>query len=173
MKKTFYAVLVLLSVTGVTLGSYKSVKGQSGACYSINESGEVSDLSELCNSEESSSLSRGNHKSPRELMLEASELVSKGQHLEAMELTDKALEIDPNYAEAYIMRGSLFILTEGIEQAIEEVRKGEVIFEERGDSQQAEIMKQFGDDLQYSLDSGEWEEELEEARRIEEEDAHR
>ncbi|MBE9064526.1 hypothetical protein [cf. Phormidesmis sp. LEGE 11477] len=123
----------------------------------------------LGNSDESADRAETIEKLKR-LVDEASTLAKDGKYQEAIEFTDKLLEDYPDFAgNIYALRGTIHGLMDEIEVVIAEIRKGEAICEARGDSQGVEIMKQFADDLQYSLDSGEWAEELEEERRIAEE----
>ncbi|MGC1306874.1 MAG: tetratricopeptide repeat protein [Phormidesmis sp.] len=102
---------------------------------------------------------------------EARILAVQGKYRESLQLTDQVLKIKPDHAEVYVYRGSLHVAMNDIEAAITEIREGEAIFEARNDLEKAAVMRQFADDLQESLDDGSWAEELEEERRIEEENA--
>ena len=169
MKKALYTSLALGSVIIVSMGAYQAVGSQNTVCYSVDQSGGVSDLSELCGSEEGFPTVDRTAEA-KLLTAEASNLAADGKYSKALELTDRVLAIKPDFAEVYVLRGSLYGINGSLETAIQEIRKGEAIFETRGNSQGAAVMKQFADDLQYSLDSGEWAEQLEEERRIAEEE---
>ena len=81
-------------------------------------------------------------------------------------MTEQVLAIDPDYGEVYVYRGVIYGSMQDLQTAISETREGEAIFNRLGERQKAEVAKQFADDLQNALDSGQWAEELEEERRI-------
>lgn len=111
-------------------------------------------MSGLCDSNESPNRAETIEKL-RRLVDEASALAKDGRYQEAIEFTDKLLEDYPDFAgNIYALRGTIYGLMDEIEVAIAEIRR-EAILEARDDSQGVEIMRQFADDLQYSLDSGE------------------
>lgn len=125
-------------------------------------------MSELCDSERTPSADQT--AKVEALTEKARILATKGKYREALDLTDQVLSIKPDFADVYLYRGTIYGLTRDLETAIEEIRKGEAILERQGDSQRSEIMRQLANDLQSRIDSGTWAEELEEERRIAEEE---
>lgn len=138
---------------------------QSSICYLVDHSGDFLDLSDLCNPEGSSS-SKDVREQADALFEETKLLGEQERYREALDMTEQVLAIDPDYGEVYVYRGVIYGSMQDLQTAISETREGEAIFNRLGERQKAEVAKQFADDLQNALDSGQWAEELEEERRI-------
>ncbi|MEH2376262.1 tetratricopeptide repeat protein [Nostoc sp.] len=61
-------------------------------------------------------------------------LAKQGQHQEAIGEYTRAIELDPNYAEAYFYRGNTLALEGQPQKGIEDFQKAAAIFTSRGES---------------------------------------
>ena len=168
MRAYVYVSLGLVTVFGTFIGAHRMDLGQDSICYLLDQSGDFLDLSGLCNQESDSSL---NDKRERAAALfEESRILGRQEkYHEALEMTDQVLALYPDYADAYVYRGVIYGLMRNPQTAIEQIREGEAIFKRLGEHQKAEVAKQFADEFQSALDSGQLAEEWEEERRIAEE----
>ena len=117
MKKFICVPLALVSVVGTFLCAYKGVLSQDSVCYSVQESGDIRDLSELCDLEGTPSADQT--AKVEALTEKARILATKGKYREALDLTDQVLSIKPDFADVYLYRGTIYGLTQDLETAIE------------------------------------------------------
>ena len=85
----------------------------------------------------------------------ASELDKQGQHQEAIAEYTKAIELDPNYALAYVFRGNALALVGQPQKGIEDIQKGAEIYASGGDSEAAEGVRQYAEKLREGMERGE------------------
>ena len=154
IKKRLYLILSLCSVAMIcpTIIDSKAKAQQSG-CY-IVVSG-VRDLKDLC------SPNTGKKKlismiSAEEFFNNGREFDIKGQHQEAIIEYTQAIQLDPNYVEAYFYRGNALALERQPQQGIEDLQKAASICESRGQSEWAAVMRQHEEMIREGIEDGEF-----------------
>ena len=82
------------------------------------------------------------------------ELGRKGFYQEAISNHTQAIELNPNFAEAYVSRASVRYLTENEQGGFEDLNKALNIYKDRGDTQRYNIVL---DMVQHIQREAEWE----------------
>lgn len=85
-----------------------------------------------------------------------SEFDSQGQHQEAIAMYTQALQLDPDYVEAYFYRSNALALVGEPQKGIEDAQKATAILESRGQSQWAEAMRQHEQMIREGIEESEW-----------------
>jgi len=86
-----------------------------------------------------------------------SEFDGQGQHQEAIAEYTRAINLDPNYAEAYFYRGNALALEGQPQKGIEDIQKAAAIFESRGESQKAAPVRQYEEEvIRQGIQEGEF-----------------
>jgi tetratricopeptide (TPR) repeat protein len=119
-------------------------------------SGQVRDSNGLCNSSSQGQEESGNMASAEESFQRAREVDGKGQHQEAIAEYTRAIELDPNYAEAYVFRGNTLALEGQPQKGIEDAQKAIAIYNSRGDSVRAAMVQQLVENIQRGIKEGEF-----------------
>lgn len=118
-------------------------------------SGQIRDSNGLCNSssqgEESESMA-----SAKEFFQRGSEFDIQGQHQGAIAQYTQAIELDPNYVEAYFYRGNALALEGQPQKGIEDLQKAAAILESQGQSQWAAAMRQQEEIIREGIQDGEF-----------------
>ena len=91
----------------------------------------------------------------QEYYRQASELDKQGKHQEAIAEYTKAIELDPDYALAYVFRGNALALVGQPQQGIEDIQKGAEIYASKGDSEAAEGVRQYAEKIREGMERGE------------------
>jgi tetratricopeptide (TPR) repeat protein len=157
IKKRLYLILSLCSVAivcPIIIGSKAKAQQQSG-CYIVALSGQVRDSKDLC------SPNTGKKKlismvSAEEFFNNGREFDIKGQHQEAIIEYTQAIQLDPNYVEAYFYRGNALALEGQPQEGIEDLQKAASICESRGQSEWAAVMRQHEEMIQEGIEDGEF-----------------
>jgi tetratricopeptide (TPR) repeat protein len=84
------------------------------------------------------------------------ELDRKGQSQEAIAEYTKAIQIDPNYAQAYFYRSNLLALGGQPQKAIEDAQKAAAILESREELEGAAAMREHAEMIRQGIEDGEW-----------------
>ncbi len=92
----------------------------------------------------------------KEVFESARKLTRTGEEKEAVAAFTRAIELDPNYAEAYFMRGNARALIGEPLQGIEDVKKAAEIFNSRGEPDKAKVMLNLADAIRQGIKDGEF-----------------
>ncbi len=118
-------------------------------------SGQIRDSNGLCNSssqgEESESMA-----SAKEFFQRGSEFDIQGQHQGAIAQYTQAIELDPNYVEAYFYRGNALALEGQPQKGIEDLQKAAAILESEGQSEWAATMRQQEEIIREGIQDGDF-----------------
>ncbi|QSJ20002.1 tetratricopeptide repeat protein [Nostoc sp. UHCC 0702] len=134
----------------VTLYSVAKAQEQS-AC----PDGQVMDSNNLCSSNSQEQESESMEKA-EEFFRRAREFGGQGQSQEAIAEYTRAIELDPNYAEAYFYRGNTLALEGQPQKGIEDIQKAAAIFTLRGELQKAEAVQQYEEIIRQGIEEGEF-----------------
>jgi len=89
-----------------------------------------------------------------ELYHQGIELGRKGFYKEAISNYTQAIELNPDFAEAYVSRATVRYLTEDEQRGFEDLNKALNIYKDRGDTQRYNIVL---DMVQHIQREAEWE----------------
>ncbi|WP_341530630.1 tetratricopeptide repeat protein [Nostoc sp. UHCC 0302] len=92
----------------------------------------------------------------KEFFQKGREFDVKGQHQEAIVEYTQAIELDPNYVEAYFYRGNALALKGQPQKGIEDLQKAAAILESRGQSEWAAAMQQPEKIIREGIEEGEF-----------------
>ncbi len=96
--------------------------------------------------------------------MNAQDLVERGRKLtgldqdntEAISAFTKAIELNPDYFEAYCYRGTAFGLSNQPLKAIEDIKKAADLLNARGEPDKAQVMFKFADDIREGIKAGDF-----------------
>ncbi len=91
-----------------------------------------------------------------EVFKSARKLAGEGKEQEAIAGFTQAIELNPNYAEAYFMRGNGLALNGQPLQGIEDVQKAAEIFNSRGEPDKAKLMLNLVEAIRQGIKDGEF-----------------
>lgn len=156
--KCFYLAVAILSSTAIICPGilYSVTKAQAQSnCYMVDSSGNVNNLSGVCtpNNQAQKSVVMS---SAKEFFQRGRELDVQGQSQEAIAEYTRAIEVDPNYAEAYFYRGNTLALVGQPLKGIKDLQKAAAIFESRGESEWAAAMWQHEQLFRRGIRDGEF-----------------
>ncbi|MCG6135993.1 MAG: tetratricopeptide repeat protein [Nostoc sp. LLA-1] len=80
----------------------------------------------------------------------------KGKGKEAIIEYTRAIELDPNYVEAYFYRGNALALEGQPQKGIEDAQKAVAIYQSRGDSVRASLVQHLVENTQEGMREGEF-----------------
>ncbi|MEH2295860.1 tetratricopeptide repeat protein [Nostoc sp.] len=118
-------------------------------------SGQVRDSNGLCNSS-SQGQNSGTMANAEEFFRSGRNFDKQGQSQEAIAEYTRAIELDPNYAEAYVFRGNVLPLEGQPQKGIEDAEKAIAIYNSRGDSVRAAMVQQLVENIQRGIKEGEF-----------------
>lgn len=104
-------------------------------------------------------------KKARESVERAYQMYKTGQIQEALAEYNRAIELDPNYVEAYFFRGNLLGATGHIDNSVADLRKAAEICRSRGEKEAASAIVQFVEEIQHNRE--EIEQEIQEVQKDE------
>ncbi|QSJ20001.1 tetratricopeptide repeat protein [Nostoc sp. UHCC 0702] len=84
------------------------------------------------------------------------EFDGQGQSQQAIAEYTRAIELDPNYAEAYFYRDNTLAIEGQPQKGIEDIQKAATIFTSRGESQKAEAVQQYEEIIRQGIEEGEF-----------------
>lgn len=119
-------------------------------------SGQVRDSNGLCNSSSQGQEESGTMANAEEFFRSGRNFDKQGQSQEAIAEYTRAIELDPNYAEAYFYRGNTLALERQPQKGIEDFQKAAAIFTSRGESEKAEAVHQHEDTIRRGIQEGEF-----------------
>jgi tetratricopeptide (TPR) repeat protein len=94
--------------------------------------------------------------SAEEFFRSGRKLAKQGQSQQAIAEYTRAIELDPNYVEAYFYRGNALALEGQPQKGIEDLQKAAAILEYRGQSEWAAAMRQHEEIIQEGIQDGEF-----------------
>jgi len=156
-KKRLFLIFSLCStaiVCPAIVYSQAKAQEQSG-CYMVDPSGQVSDLSGVCSPNNQGQTS-GNMANAQDFFRRGREFDKQGQSQDAIAEYTRAIELDPNYAEAYFFRGNVLALEGQPQKGIEDVQMAAAIYSGRGQSERASAMLQMVETIQRGIREGEF-----------------
>ncbi|MBG1266500.1 tetratricopeptide repeat protein [Nostoc sp. WHI] len=118
-------------------------------------SGQVKDSNGLCNSS-SQGQESGTMANAEEFFRSGRNFDRQGQSQQAIAEYTRAIELDPNYAEAYVFRGNVLPLEGQPQKGIEDAEKAIAIYNSRGDSVRAAMVQQLVENIQRGIQEGEF-----------------
>lgn len=133
---------------------YSVAKAQESGCLTVDPSGQVMIINGSCNPSsqgQSESMAKA-----EEFFQRGRELDSQRQSQEALAEYTQAIQLAPDYAEAYFYRGNLLALEGQPQKGIEDAQKATAILESRGQSQWAEAMRQHEQMIREGIEEGEF-----------------
>ena len=135
----------------VTLYSVAKAQEQS-AC----PDGQVMDSNNLCSSNNQGQESESMEKA-EEFFRRGREFGGQGQSQQAIAEYTRAIELDPNYAEAYFYRGNTLALEGQPQKGIEDSQKAASYFHLRGELQKGiEAVQQYEEIIRQGIEEGEF-----------------
>lgn len=124
-------------------------------CFFNDPSGQVTDLSHLCRQNNQGQELR-TMTNAKEVFENARKLTKTGEEKDAVAGFTRAIELDPNYAEAYFLRGNARALIGEPLQGIEDVKKAAEIFTSRGEPDKAKVMLNLVEAIRQGIKDGEF-----------------
>ncbi|MHC0063107.1 tetratricopeptide repeat protein [Nostoc sp. UIC 10890] len=118
-------------------------------------SGQVRDSNGLCNLS-SQGQESGTMANAEEFFRSGRNFDRQGQSQQAIAEYTRAIELDPNYAEAYVFRGNVLPLEGQPQKGIEDAQKAIAIYNSRGDSVRAAMVQQLVENIQRGIKEGEF-----------------
>ena len=107
-------------------------------CFIIDSSGQVNRLDPLCKRDEQQKLR--NVMKAKELYEQGFDLARKGQYKESVELLTQAINLNPSFPEAHMVRADAQTLLGNLQGAVEDFQKAIDIYRARGQSQIADML---------------------------------
>lgn len=155
LKKSLLLQLAVYCVAIIDLAILQAKAQEKPVCFFNDPSGQITDLSYLCgqNNQEQNLKPMT---SAEEVFESARKLTRTGEEKEAIAAFTRAIELNPNYAEAYFMRGNGLALIGEPLQGIEDVEKAAEIFNSRGEPEKAKVMLNLADAIRQGIKDGEF-----------------
>lgn len=154
LKKSLLLQLAVYCVAIIDLDITQVKAQEKPVCFFNDSSGQVTDLSYLC--------SQNNQRQELKPMTDAKEvfesarkLVRAGKYQEAIAAFTRAIELNPNYTEAYFLRGNGLALTGQPLQGIKDLEKAAELFNSRGEPDKAKLMLNAADSIRQGIKDGE------------------
>ena len=140
MLKHPYLISVFSSVIIASLPLFQTVATaqEEPGCFIIDSSGQVNRLDPLCKRDEQQKLK--NIMKAQELYQQGLDLARQGQYKESVELLTQAINLNPSFPEAHMVRADAQTLLENLQGAVEDVQKAIDIYRARGQSQIADML---------------------------------
>jgi tetratricopeptide (TPR) repeat protein len=135
---------------------YSAARAQEqSSCFMVDPSGQVRNLDNLCGSANQIQKSKpmGNAK---DFFQRASEFARNDQRQEAIANYTRAIQLDPNYVEAYVFRGNSLALAGQPLKGIEDLNKAAAILDSRGESQWAAAARKHAELIRQGIEDGEF-----------------
>lgn len=161
LRQRFSKILLVLgsSLFILSIGFYRMLEAQEQqGCFMIDSSGRTIELNQFCNS--TSEEDAVENTAATEAFLRGRDLASQDQLEEALEEVNRAIELNPEMAEAYALRSLINVPTPGWEpvpgweqRALEDARKAADIFRSRGDNTKAGWVDTHIEQLQEHIEA--------------------
>ena len=119
-------------------------------------SGQVRDSNGLCNSSSQGQEESENMASAQEFFRSGRKWAKQGQSQEAIAEYTRAIELAPNYVEAYFYRGNALALEGQPQKGIEDLQKAAAILESQGQSEWSAAMRQHEEIIREGIKEGEF-----------------
>jgi len=124
-------------------------------CLTVEPSGQVTIVNGSCSpssqGRESESMAKA-----EEFFQRGRELDVQGKHQEAIAEYTQAIQLDPDYVEAYFYRSNLLALVGQPQKGIEDAQKAAAILEAKGELGGAAVMRQHEQMIREGIEDGEW-----------------
>jgi tetratricopeptide (TPR) repeat protein len=140
MLKHPYLISAFSSVIIASLPVFQTVVNaqEQPGCFIIDSSGQVNRLDPLCKRDEQQKLK--NIMKAQELYQQGLDLARKGQYKESVELLTQAINLNPSFPEAHMVRADAQTLLGNLQGAVEDFQKAIDIYRVRGQSQIADML---------------------------------
>ncbi|HBK97692.1 MAG TPA: hypothetical protein DD001_10390 [Microcoleaceae bacterium UBA10368] len=140
MLKHPYLISAFSSVIIASLPVFQTVVNaqEQPGCFIIDSSGQVNRLDPLCKRDEQHKLK--NIMKAQELYQQGLDLARKGQYKESVELLTQAINLNPSFPEAHMVRADAQTLLGNLQGAVEDFQKAIDIYRVRGQSQIADML---------------------------------
>ena len=140
MLKHPYLISVFSSVIIASLPLFQTVATaqEEPGCFIIDSSGQVNRLDPLCKRDEQQKLK--NIMKAQELYQQGLDLARQGQYKESVELLTQAINLNPSFPEAHMVRANAQTLLGNLQGAVEDFQKAIDIYRARGQSQIADML---------------------------------
>lgn len=154
LKKSLLIQLAVCSVAIIDLAIPLKAQ-EKPVCFFNDSSGQVTDLSYLCRQNNQGQELRI-MTNAKEVLQSGRTLVKAGKYQEAIAAFTRAIELDPNYTEAYFLRGNGLALVGQPLQGIEDVKKAAEIFTSKGEPEKAKLMLNLVEAIRQGIKDGEF-----------------
>lgn len=121
-------------------------------CFAVFSSGQTTDLTHMCgsNNEQNANIISEQNASAvpahEQVLQQSVSLAEEGNYQEAISESTRSISLDPNYADAYAIRGNLLRRSGDYQAAYRDYRQAADLFEEQGDSVLAETFRRMAGD---------------------------
>ncbi|MEZ2300254.1 MAG: hypothetical protein ACBR13_00570 [Microcoleus sp.] len=140
MLKYSYLISAFSSVIIASLPLFQTVANaqEEPGCFILDSSGQINRLDPLCKRDEQQKLR--NAMKAQELYQQGFDLGRKGQYKESVELSTQAINLNPSFPEAHMVRADAQTLLGNLQGAVEDFQKAIDIYRARGQSQIADML---------------------------------
>ncbi|HAT15868.1 MAG TPA: hypothetical protein DCS91_21925 [Microcoleaceae bacterium UBA11344] len=140
MLKYPYLISAFSSVIIASLPLFSTVANaqEQPGCFIMDSSGQINRLDPLCKRDEQHKLR--NAMKAQELYQQGLDLARKGQYKESVELLTQAINLNPSFPEAHMVRADAQTLLGNLQGAVEDFQKAIDIYRARGQSQIADML---------------------------------
>jgi tetratricopeptide (TPR) repeat protein len=156
-KKRLSLILAICSATiALPVIFYSVARAQEqSSCFMVEPSGQVRNLDNLCGSANQRQESKP-MVNAKEFFQRGSELDINSQYQQAIANYTQAIQLDPNYVEAYFFRGNSLALAGQPLKGIEDLNKAAAILDSRGESQWAAAARKHAELIRQGIKDGEF-----------------
>ncbi len=156
MLKPVYLISVLSSIFISSLPLFQNVAmaQEQPGCFIINSEGKVSSLDPLCKKHNEEQKLRNVMKA-QELYQQGFDRGRRGLYKEAIADYNQAINLNPDFAEAYVSRAIVRYLTEDKQGGVEDLQKAIAIYKARGKSEIADMLLGRLQEFQQDIQMGE------------------
>ncbi|MEZ2317785.1 MAG: tetratricopeptide repeat protein [Microcoleus sp.] len=140
MLKYSYLISAFSSVIIASLPLFQTVANaqEEPGCFILDSSGQINRLDPLCKRDEQQKLR--NAMKAQELYQQGFDLGRKGQYKESVALLTQAINLNPSFPEAHMVRADAQTLLGNLQGAVEDFQKAIDIYRARGQSQIADML---------------------------------
>ncbi|MEZ2240150.1 hypothetical protein [Microcoleus sp.] len=140
MLKYSYLISAFSSVIIASLPLFQTVANaqEEPGCFILDSSGQINRLDPLCKRDEQQKLR--NAMKAQELYQQGFDLGRKGQYKESVALSTQAINLNPSFPEAHMVRADAQTLLGNLQGAVEDFQKAIDIYRARGQSQIADML---------------------------------
>ncbi|MFB8793256.1 MAG: hypothetical protein U7126_03255 [Microcoleus sp.] len=140
MLKHPYLISAFSSVIIASLALFQTIANaqEQPGCFILDSSGQVNRLDPLCKHDEQQKLR--NAMKAQELYQQGFDLGRQGKYKESVELLTQAINLNPSFPEAHMVRADAQTLLGNLHGGVEDFQKAIDIYRARGQSQIADML---------------------------------